>query len=106
MKKRIILIAVVLLIVAVAAVFAVRSRNGEPSNRILLSGNIELTEVDVGFKVAGRLVERNLNEGDTVQQGAIVARLDREQLLKQREQAVAALAVSEAQLAQADTAVK
>ena len=102
MNKRIIILVILVILVA-AAVFAFRSRNSEPSDRILLSGNIELNEVDVAFKVAGKLIERNFNEGDRVQKGAVVARLDREQLLRQREQAVAALAMAEAQLAQSRT---
>ena len=33
-------------------------------NRIVVSGNIELTEVNIAFKTAGRLIERTVDEGD------------------------------------------
>jgi HlyD family secretion protein len=46
-----------------------------------------------------------VNEGDPVQAGQIIARLDRDQLLRQREQSQAGLASAQAQLAQAETAV-
>jgi HlyD family secretion protein len=105
MKKRIIILVVVLAVSA-AAYYVLRGRNSQPSDRIRVSGNIELTEVDVGFKVAGKLVERTVNEGDRVEKGAVVARLDREQLLRQREQAQAALELAQAQLAQSETGVK
>ncbi len=45
-------------------------------NTIAVSGNLELTEVDMSFKIAGRLVERRVDEGDWVKQGDLIARLD------------------------------
>ena len=69
-------------------------------------GNIELTEVNIAFKTAGRLIERTVDEGDAVKKGQVIARLDRDQLLAQRERETAGLASSEAQLAQAQTALE
>ena len=103
-KKTILFIATVLL--GSIALYGFRNRHSEPKDRILLHGNIEMTEIDIAFKTAGKLIERTVNEGDSVETGQIVARLDREQLLRQREQAVAALEVAKAQLAQAATAVQ
>jgi HlyD family secretion protein len=105
MKKRVILILVVLAAI-VAGVYAYRSANRAPSNRIVVSGNIELTEVNVAFKTAGRLIERNAGEGDTVKKGQVMARLDRDQLNAQRQREAAAVASAEAQLAQAQTAIE
>src|SRR5687767_13911069 len=105
MKKKIVLIAVILLAVA-AAVYAVRGGKKETENRIVVSGNIELTEVSVGFKSAGRLVERNVNEGDAVTKGQVLARLDRDQLAAQREREAAGLASAQSQAAQAGTALE
>jgi HlyD family secretion protein len=61
--------------------------------------------VDIAFKTSGKLVERAVDEGDAVQKGQVVARLDRDQLLRQREAQVASLAAAEAQLAQSRTGV-
>ena len=47
-----------------------------------------------------------MDEGDGVKKGQIIARLDRDQLLAQREREAAGLASSESQLAQAQTAVE
>ncbi len=77
-----------------------------PDNQLKISGNIELNEVNIAFKTAGRLVERTVDEGDSVKKGQVIARLDRDQLQAQREREVAGLASSEAQLAQAQTAVE
>jgi len=92
--------------VGVAAVYAFRGWGRRPSNRIVISGNLELTEVNIAFKTAGRLIERNVDEGDGVKKGQIVARLDRDQLVAQRAREVAGLASAEAQLAQAETSVQ
>jgi HlyD family secretion protein len=54
-----------------------------PENQLTLSGNIEAHESLVGFKVAGRIVELPIEEGQQVEQGALLARLD-DADLKQR----------------------
>src|SRR5689334_13630260 len=106
MKKRFIVIAAVLVAAGAAAMYAFRGWGRGPSNRIVVSGNIELTEVNIAFKTSGRLVERNVEEGDRVKRGQIVARLDRDQLAAQRAREVAGLAAAESQLAQAETSVQ
>jgi len=105
MKKRIFIILAVLA-VAVAGVYAYRGANKAPENRIVVSGNIELTEVNIAFKTAGRLIERTVDEGDSVKKGQIIARLDRDQLVAQRDREVAGLESAESQLAQAKTALE
>src|SRR5438045_9446667 len=103
MKKGI-AITVLVLLAAGAAVYILRGMNKVPDNRIMVSGNIELNEVNIAFKTAGRLIERNVNEGDAVRKGQVVARIDRDQLAAQRERETAGLASSESQLTQARTA--
>ncbi len=103
MKTRIVII---LLVVGLGVgVYAWRMRGKEPGDRLMVSGNIELTEVDIGFKTAGRLIERTVDEGDPVRKGQEIARLDRDQLMAQRNRETAGLASAEMQLAQAETAL-
>ncbi len=104
MKKRIIPIVVIL--AAAAAVYAFRSTGSPAPNRIVVSGNIELTEVSIAFKTAGRLIERTVDEGDAVKKGQVIARLDRDQLAAQRERESAGVVSAESQLAQAQTALE
>jgi HlyD family secretion protein len=47
-----------------------------PADRARVSGQIEATAVQVGAAVGGRLVELKVAEGDRVEAGAIIARLD------------------------------
>ena len=105
MKKRIILILIVLAAAGVAAVYVFRGMGSNQTGRIVVSGNIELTEVNIAFKTAGRLIERTVDEGDGVKKGQIIARLDRDQLMAQREREVAGLASAQSQLAQSETSL-
>src|SRR5450631_2646031 len=104
--KKIILIVIVIGVLGAAGMLAYRSLHPEATNKIVVSGNIELTQVDIAFKTSGRLIERTVNEGDAVQKGMVIARLDREQLLHQRDTAVAALSTAEAQYAESGSALK
>lgn len=100
--------AVVLLIAGVGAagLVAYRGLHHDEERPLAVSGNIELNEVQIAFKTSGRLIERAVEEGGAVKKGMIVARLDREQLLRQRDRERAALASAQAQLVQAETAAK
>jgi HlyD family secretion protein len=104
--KKIILIVIAIAVLGAAGMLAYRSLHPEATNKIVVSGNIELTQVDIAFKTSGRLIERTVNEGDVVQKGMVIARLDREQLLHQRDTATAALSTAEAQLAESKSALK
>ena len=103
--KKIIFTVIVIAVVGAAGMLAYRSLHPEATNRIVVSGNIELAQVDIAFKTSGRLIERTVNEGDAVQKGMVIARLDREQLLHQRDTATAALSTAEAQLAESKSAL-
>ena len=104
MKKILIPVAVVLVAAAVV-VYAFHGSGRNSDGRILVSGNIELTEVNIGFKTAGRLIERTVDEGDLVKKGQLIARLDRDQLTAQRDSGAAGLSSSQDQLAQAATSL-
>jgi HlyD family secretion protein len=104
MKKA--LIPILLLAAGGFAFYKFRGSSRDNANRIMVSGNIELTEVNIAFKTAGKLIERNVDEGAVVKKGQVIARLDREQLLAQREREVAGLESARAQLAQAETSVE
>jgi len=58
-------------------------------------------ETDLGFRVAGKVVERVVNVGDRVRIGDVVARLDPQDLRLQVESAEAELAAATSNLAQA-----
>ncbi len=49
------------------------AHGAEPSS---LQGVVELEETPVGFELAGRLTQLLVKEGDVVQAGAVLARID------------------------------
>ena len=105
MRKRIFIVVLVLL-AALGAYLLFSNRAGKNINdQIIVSGNIELTEVNIAFKTSGRLMERTVDEGDVVKKGQLIARLDRDQLLAQRDRETAGLQSANSQLAQAETAL-
>lgn len=99
------IIPVVLAAMVLAAVLAVWRWNRSEHSGILISGNIELTQSDIAFKTAGRLVERPVDEGAGVRKGTLIARLDREQLELQLAHERAGLVAAESAVAQLQTAI-
>ena len=107
MKKRIVIRDLILAAAAAAAFCCFAAPGTTPENRIAISGNIELTEVNIAFKTAGRLIERTVDEGDAVKKGQVIARLDRDQLAgAARARGGGARRPAKSQLAQAQTAVE
>jgi HlyD family secretion protein len=105
MKKRILLI----LLVAALGTGAWMWRTGyfeRNGNKILVSGNLELTEVDLSFKIAGKLTELNVREGDWVKKGDIIARLDAAQLMQQLARDEAAVVNARSQYQQLQTSIE
>jgi HlyD family secretion protein len=105
MRKRIIAVIVIVLVAAGAYKFFSGRAGRNAGNRIVVSGNIELTEVNIAFKTSGKLIERTVDEGDLVKKGQVIARLDSDQLRAQRDRDYAGLQSALAQLAQAEIAL-
>ena len=74
MKKRIILVVVALAAVA-AVVWLVAWLQRPAEAAVKISGNIELTQVAVAFKIPGRLIERRVDEGAPVIKGSQTVKL-------------------------------
>jgi HlyD family secretion protein len=55
---------------------AVACRPQAPADRVRASGNVEATGIEVAPEVGGRLLELKVDEGDRVQVGDLIARLD------------------------------
>lgn len=70
----------------------------EGDHFIRVSGNIEAMEVDVGFKISGRIVGLFVQEGDWVERGRVIARLDDEELRQRVDLARATLKSAQARL--------
>jgi len=79
MKKR--LIAAGLVVAAgIAVALFLRYGNTRDQEALVLSGNVEVTEVDVGFKIPGRVQSLYTDEGRKVVKGDQIAALDSAEL--------------------------
>lgn len=97
--SRILKIAAVLLACAAAAALGWKYfLSSGPQNSLTLYGNVDIRQVDVGFRVGGRIAAVLVDEGDTVHTGDVLAKLDADLLTQSRDQAAAALAGQQAQL--------
>ncbi len=93
--RRLLTSVVILALLAIAGIYLFNPLNGEralPPGLTAANGRIEAAEIDIATKVAGRVIEVLVHEGDLVRQGQPLARLDSRQL--------------EAQLAAAESAVR
>ncbi|MEW6129478.1 MAG: efflux RND transporter periplasmic adaptor subunit [Acidobacteriota bacterium] len=96
--RKIILLAIVILI-AVAAVATWKYVSArEPANRLVLSGTIEADEIHVGSKVGGRIAEVLVKEGQQIKTGDPLIRFESYDLDAKRNDALAAIAAAEANL--------
>lgn len=95
--KRPLLISI-LALASVAAVLGWHwwAKNTRPLDTISGSGIIEATQVDIAFEVPGKILERRADEGQMLDRGEPVARLDDREYRLQLERAMAAKAVAEA----------
>ena len=105
MRKRLILILVIIIGAAIAGVVWSGRMGRDNPNLIRLYGNIELTQVDISFKVPGKLVERSVDEGDQVKKGMLIARIDRDQMEQQRTRDTASVSSAQWALEQSKTAI-
>ncbi|MFH0963057.1 MAG: efflux RND transporter periplasmic adaptor subunit [Planctomycetota bacterium] len=100
-KKLLIPLLVLVIAVAGALVYALkRDRDGRSSDSLLVSGNIEVTDVEVSFKLAGHVAERPVDEGRLISEGDLVARLDDADLREEVALSAAELQAVEAALAE------
>jgi HlyD family secretion protein len=100
MKKGLIPAGIVLALIA-AAVLWYGFKNSRVSGEMVLSGNVEITEVNVAFKVPGRVVTLLTDEGRVVAKGDKLAVLDSAEYASQLAQSKSNLRNTEAQLEKA-----
>lgn len=78
-KKRLIIIGIIIFLI-IAVLLINNFRTKEDNSALKLSGNVEVTETNVGFKLPGRIIELAVDEGQQVKAGQVIARLDNAEL--------------------------
>ena len=76
MKKK--LIIPLLLIAGLGGWWGFEAKDRDDGKNLLLHGNVDIREVTLGFRVAGRIASLSCDEGDAVKAGDVIAQLDDE----------------------------
>jgi HlyD family secretion protein len=100
MKKKIIIPVLLVIVGVVAGILYFNNHRALDVNLIRVSGNIEITEVEVSFKIPGRVEERPVFEGQIITAGKIVARLDHKDLDQEIAQRQAQVATAQSILSE------
>lgn len=96
-KSNIIMIIITLAAVAVAFDALSIYKKHEAMRTVKVSGNIEGNDVRIAFRVGGQIEELIADEGWVLKTGDMVARLNKDELTKLRDEAAAALKLAESQ---------
>lgn len=99
LRKKRLFVLILIVIIAAITIYKYTTLGKTPGNVITASGTIEATEMDISPKVGGRIVTLNVDEGDAVKKGQVIAVLDTKELNAKVEQAQGALLSAEAKLA-------
>ena len=99
-KKKLIILFSILIIAVMLIYEYIHGRSGKEPNILRVFGNIEIIDTEISFKIAGRVEERLVSEGERVQAGQIVARLDHTELVHQVALRKAEVEVARAALAE------
>jgi HlyD family secretion protein len=98
-KRKIVPPVLVLLVIVSLVVYFVLIRKGVRDGEIITSGHIEVTEVDMSFRLQGHVARLWVDEGARVKKGDVLAELDQEPIRERRDQAIAAVREFEAKVA-------
>lgn len=103
MKKRLPVFIIIALIAASAVGYVFYTRDRNPADSIIVSGNIEVTDIRISFKIPGRIDALLVDEGNRVAKGQIVARLENSDQMLAVKQARANMEYSRAVLKEMET---
>ena len=76
MRKRLTIILGVVAVLSIASWFVYQQFSADHVRPLTLQGNIDIRQVNVGFRVSGRVKEMKPEEGDVVRAGDLIAQLD------------------------------
>ena len=107
MKKKGIVFLIIFLVAGILA-FTLMKNDSEKTQKIkddgIISGVLETDEVDVNVKVAGKILEVKVDEGDNVKKGDIIATVEAENIEAKLEQAKALLGIAATRVEQSKIA--
>jgi multidrug resistance efflux pump len=105
MKVRLIFIGIIILIAVAVSIFFFTKRS-DKSDSIRTTGIVEGVEVNISSTVPGRILEECCKEGDAVREGAIVIKLESDDLRASVEQALAGVEKAKAEVKVSESAIE
>lgn len=77
MKKNILVLIIILALAAIIIFLIDRVyREKQENDHLTLYGNVDVRQVDIGFRVSGQVAQLNFEEGDRVLEGTLMCSLD------------------------------
>lgn len=87
--RRLIIFIILIALIGLGIFYYQKSHSPKEKDFIVLYGNVDVRQVDLGFRVEGRVKKMFFEEGDLVLQGKRMAVLDKQPYLDQMRQATA-----------------
>ncbi|MGH2639901.1 MAG: efflux RND transporter periplasmic adaptor subunit, partial [Rhabdochlamydiaceae bacterium] len=107
MKRNIFLLALFLGLAAILiTLMSFMLRKKENPYELTLYGNVDVRQVDIGFRVAGQVTELMFEEGDRVAQGTLMTTLDKTPYDSQLREAMAHMEAVKVNLENAETLLR
>lgn len=106
MRSRLLIIFIIVGILLLTGGLYLLLKKTLPKDVLVLYGNVDVRQVDLGFRVFGRVTLMPWEEGDLVTPGALVATLDKQPYLDAMREAEANIEAVKANLANAERIVK
>ncbi len=106
MKRKLTITSVIVLIIAIGVAGYFILRNKPNPNELILYGNVDVRQVDISFRIAGKIANLFFEEGDFVPRGSLMAVLDKSPYDSQISQAEANVDAIKANLENAEILLK
>lgn len=107
MKKKYIITTIIVLIVFAVVIDAyIVFHKHKKSSKLVLYGNVDVRQVDIGFRVAGRVVLMPFQEGDFVPEGTLMGTLEDQPYADQVKEAKSNLEAIKTNLANSELVLK
>lgn len=104
--KRVVVVLFCLFIILFAASLYLFVKERKPLTEVTLYGNVDVRQVDLGFRVGGRVIQMPFQEGAYIKPSTLLARLDKQPYLDEVRKAKASVRAVKASLKNAELLLK
>ncbi|TCB66347.1 HlyD family efflux transporter periplasmic adaptor subunit [Acinetobacter sp. ANC 4178] len=95
MKKTAAIVILTMIVILGCGIAWFYFKKHQPENDLTLYGNVDIRQVSLAFENSGRIKNLQVQEGDQVKQGQVLAELDTSALIIQQKQAEAQLTIQQ-----------